>query len=79
MKKIKLFFSEGQIRNASNELTRNQKKTLKACIIVLVRNFDFYDLNTTIRGLEKNFNHKYHYPSVLFNNEPFEDAYVKKN
>ena len=35
MKKIKLFFSEEQIRNASNELTRNQKKARGEQIVLV--------------------------------------------
>ena len=44
---------------------------INACIVVLVRNQDLNRLLHAINRLESHFNHKHHYPYVLFNNEPF--------
>ncbi|KAJ1654428.1 hypothetical protein IWQ61_005639 [Dispira simplex] len=43
----------------------------KACFVVLVRNRDIHDLRKTLRELEDRFNHKYNYPYVFLNDQPF--------
>ncbi|KAJ1907174.1 hypothetical protein IWQ60_011914 [Tieghemiomyces parasiticus] len=50
-------------------------KRAKACFVILVRNSDIHDLRATMRELEDRFNHKFNYPYVFLNNEPFSDEF----
>ena len=49
-----------------------------ACIIVLLRNSDFLKFTKTITNVEKNFNNRYNYPYILFNDGDFDDNFRKK-
>jgi alpha 1,2-mannosyltransferase len=48
-----------------------------ACIIFLVRNRDLKLFKITITNLEMNFNKRYNYPYVLFNDVEFDDHFKK--
>ena len=63
-----------RIQNYNNN-NNQSSQPIKACILILIRDSDFNDLNRTIPYLEKNFNHKYHYPYVFLNNEPHSDSF----
>ena len=52
------------------------EQVINACIIILVHNWDYGSLVGTITDLERNFNHKYHYPYIILNDEPYEDYFV---
>ena len=53
------------------------KKKVNACIIVLINNRNFGNFSKNLILFEKNFNHKFNYPYVFFNNEEFSSE-VKK-
>jgi hypothetical protein len=59
-----------QFRNFLQQKSQKEGQK-KACVIILVRNSDLKRLIVTIENFEKNFNHRYNYPYVLFNNEKF--------
>ncbi|RKP34648.1 nucleotide-diphospho-sugar transferase, partial [Dimargaris cristalligena] len=42
----------------------------KACFVILVRNKEIHSLRYSIQQLEDRFNHRYHYPYVILNDEP---------
>jgi alpha 1,2-mannosyltransferase len=46
-----------------------------ACIIVLLRNSDLLTFIKTITNVEKNFNNRYNYPYILFNDGDFDDNF----
>ncbi|KAJ1917883.1 alpha-1,2-mannosyltransferase ktr1 [Tieghemiomyces parasiticus] len=50
---------------------------VKACFVILVRNRELFALRASIRQLEDRFNHKYHYPYVFLNDEPFTDEFMR--
>ncbi|RKP35264.1 nucleotide-diphospho-sugar transferase [Dimargaris cristalligena] len=47
------------------------KPRVKACFVILTRNSELAGLETSIRQLEQQFNHRHHYPYVILNDEPF--------
>lgn len=47
----------------------------KAALISLVRNSELEGMVQSMRQLEARWNHKYHYPWVFFNEEPFSDEF----
>jgi alpha 1,2-mannosyltransferase len=61
---------------SSNKNKKNLK--INACIIALIRNWDIYQFSETISRFEKNFNNKYQYPYIFFNDEPFDDNFKNK-
>ncbi len=68
-----------KVYNTKNETeTKTKKNKIKACIIILVRNFDLSDLIKTMKKFEDNFNNKYNYPYILMNNELFTDNFRKE-
>ncbi|CAG8741943.1 11723_t:CDS:2, partial [Acaulospora morrowiae] len=50
---------------------------VKAAFVVLIRNNDLHSFRATMRQLEDRFNHKYNYPYVFLNDEPFTDEFKK--
>jgi alpha 1,2-mannosyltransferase len=74
--KYHIFFN---LKNKENKLkveyspnAKIKNKKINACIIALIRNWDIYQFNETISKFESNFNNKYHYPYIFFNDEPFD-------
>ncbi|CAG8803026.1 21575_t:CDS:2, partial [Cetraspora pellucida] len=59
-----------------NNANTEQKRKANACIVVLTRNDDLYDIRHSMRQLEDRFNHKYNYPYVFLNNEPFTQGFI---
>ena len=47
----------------------------RAALISLVRNSELPGLMQSMRQLEYRWNHKYNYPWVFFNDEPFNDEF----
>ncbi|CAG8471418.1 13988_t:CDS:2, partial [Racocetra persica] len=47
----------------------------KACFVVLIRNSDLHSFRASMRQLEDRFNHKYNYPYVFLNDEPFTEEF----
>ncbi|CAG8479665.1 5801_t:CDS:2 [Acaulospora colombiana] len=48
---------------------------VKAAFVVLIRNGDLHSFRATMRQLEDRYNHKYNYPYVFLNNEPFTEEF----
>jgi alpha 1,2-mannosyltransferase len=46
-----------------------------AAFVVLARNSDLNGLRDSIQMMEDRFNHKFHYPWVFLNNEPFDEKF----
>jgi alpha 1,2-mannosyltransferase len=46
-----------------------------AAFVILARNEDLNDLRDTMQMLEDRFNHKFNYPYVFLNNDPFSDRF----
>lgn len=49
----------------------------KAAFVVLIRNGDLHGFRSSMRQLEDRFNHKYNYPYVFLNDEPFTEEFIK--
>ncbi|KAJ2668592.1 hypothetical protein GGI25_006412, partial [Coemansia spiralis] len=49
-----------------------------AAFVILTRNKELDSLRETLAQLESRFNHRYHYPYVFLNNEPFSDKFKEK-
>jgi alpha 1,2-mannosyltransferase len=47
-----------------------------AAFVVLARNSDRKGIREAMQHLEDRFNHKYHYPYVFLNNEPFDQEFI---
>lgn len=46
-----------------------------AAFVVLAKNSDLNGLRESMQMMEDRFNHKFHYPWVFLNNEPFDDKF----
>lgn len=46
-----------------------------ATFVILARNHELKDLVKTLKQMEDRFNHRYHYPYVFLNEEPFSDEF----
>ena len=74
------FFPFEKHKIDENELRFMKKKskgTINACILIIVRNIDYTTMNEMIKILDTNFNHKYHYPYVILQNEPINKHLAK--
>ena len=54
-----------------------QRPRANATLLMLARNSDVDDAVRAVRGLEDRFNHKYHYPWVFLNEQPFSDDFKR--
>lgn len=61
----------------SNSSLSPQVGTANAAFVILARNSDIDGAMRSIRDVEDRFNHKYHYPYVFLNDEPFNDDFKK--
>lgn len=50
---------------------------VKGAFVVLVRNSELYALRSSMRYLEDRFNHRYNYPWVFLNDEPFTEEFKR--
>ncbi|KAJ1933092.1 hypothetical protein FBU59_006152, partial [Linderina macrospora] len=50
-------------------------KPVKACFVVLARNRDWFSLRQSMKHMEDRFNHRFNYPYVILNDEPFTDEF----
>jgi alpha 1,2-mannosyltransferase len=50
-------------------------KRENAAFVVLARNTDLNGLRESMQMMEDRFNHKFHYPWVFLNNEPFDEKF----
>jgi Glycolipid 2-alpha-mannosyltransferase len=57
--------------------TENDRAHGKAALIALVRNREVDDMAQSMRELEQTFNHKFNYPWIFFNDEPFTDRFIQ--
>ncbi|ORX59491.1 glycosyl transferase [Hesseltinella vesiculosa] len=48
---------------------------VKGAFVVLVRNNELYAMRSSMQYLEDRFNHKYHYPWIFLNEEPFTEEF----
>ncbi|KAI9682427.1 MAG: hypothetical protein M1829_000219 [Trizodia sp. TS-e1964] len=51
---------------------------INATLLSLVRNNELDAMVETMKQLERKFNHKFNYPWIFFNNEPFSDDFKEK-
>ncbi len=51
---------------------------IDAVLLSLVRNSELEDMLSSMRDLERTFNHKFNYPWVFLNDVPFTDEFKKK-
>ena len=70
------------IRQRNNSYTQNyhpkpnQNGTREnAAFVVLVRNDDLHAMRETMQQLEDRFNHRYNYPWIFLNNDPFDEKF----
>lgn len=56
-------------------LTDTSQGRVKAAFVVLARNKEIYALRSSMRYLEDRFNHKYNYPWIFLNEEPFTEEF----
>ncbi|KAJ1928644.1 hypothetical protein IWQ60_001849 [Tieghemiomyces parasiticus] len=59
---------------ASPAVTTTDKRA-NAVLVILARNREASGLRSSLKQLEQRFNHKYHYPYVILNDEPFDDLF----
>ncbi|KAI7827224.1 nucleotide-diphospho-sugar transferase [Kickxella alabastrina] len=55
----------------------NENRRANAAFVVLLRNRELDDFLATMRQLEDRFNHKYHYPYIFLNDEPFSKEFMQ--
>ena len=58
--------------------TSFHQKKARAAIVVLARNHDCDDVLLSMSRMEQRFNHKYQYPYVFLNNQPFDAAFQSR-
>lgn len=56
-------------------LTDTSLPRVKAAFVVLARNSELYALRSSMRYLEERFNHKYNYPWIFLNEQPFTEEF----
>jgi mannosyltransferase len=56
-------------------LSKDEYPRANATLLTLVRNQELQDIVYTLRQLEANWNHKFHYPYTFINDEPFTDEF----
>ncbi|UZJ56747.1 hypothetical protein CBS101457_006067 [Exobasidium rhododendri] len=56
----------------------NKALKMKAGFIVLVRNRELNQMKNSMKQVEKRFNHKFEYPWIFLNDEPFTELFVKE-
>ncbi|KDE03062.1 hypothetical protein MVLG_06423 [Microbotryum lychnidis-dioicae p1A1 Lamole] len=59
-------------------LTTQPIRVNRAAFVVLARNKDLYELLESVREMEDRFNHKYGYPWIFLNNEPFTEEFKER-
>ncbi|KAL1915601.1 uncharacterized protein VTP21DRAFT_6725 [Calcarisporiella thermophila] len=55
----------------------NTTRRAKAAFVILARNSDIHDMRWTMRQLEARFNHKYNYPYIFLNDQPFSEEFIR--
>ncbi|SAL95398.1 hypothetical protein [Absidia glauca] len=50
---------------------------IKGAFVVLVRNSELYAMRSSMQYLEDRFNHKYNYPWIFLNEEPFTSEFIE--
>jgi alpha 1,2-mannosyltransferase len=50
---------------------------IKGAFVVLVRNSELYAMRSSMQYLEDRFNHKYNYPWIFLNEEPFTTEFIE--
>ena len=61
----------------SSRDSNHSRNTIKACIVVLVRNKNLPQLAKTMADFERHFNSKYRYPYVFFNRDKFTPVFKR--
>ena len=57
--------------------TEDDRAHGKGALIALVRNSELRDMCQSMRELEETFNRKFKVPWIFFNDEPFEDKFIR--
>ena len=57
--------------------TEDDRAHGKAALIALVRNGELREMCQSMRELEETFNRKFKVPWIFFNDEPFEDKFIR--
>ncbi|KAJ5191913.1 mannosyltransferase KTR4 [Penicillium cinerascens] len=72
---------EGELwRAEDHDYSPDSEKTARtnAAIISLVRNEELGDLIHTMQDLERTWNHKFNYPYIFFNDQPFSEEFKRQ-
>jgi mannosyltransferase len=56
---------------------RSGSARINATILALVRNNEAEGMVQSMRDLERTWNHKFNYPWIFFNDEPFDDEFKR--
>lgn len=67
--------THGDVDEEYKKLTDSTLPRVNAAFVVLVRNSELYALRSSMRYLEDRFNHKYNYPWIFLNEEPFTEEF----
>jgi hypothetical protein len=60
------------------ELLKNSTNRVNACIVVLARNAELYQLKSSMRQFEERWNKKYNYPYVFLNDVEFTNEFINQ-
>jgi hypothetical protein len=66
-----------KLKNLKGEVVEPKMGPTKGVILLITKTSEMYHAKKTIRQIEDRFNHKYHYPYVLLNNEPFSREFIE--
>lgn len=73
---MKLTYNEEVDKNGNVKvLSKDEYQRANATLLTLVRNQELEDIVHTLRQLETNWNHKYHYPYTFINDKAFTDEF----
>ncbi|KAJ1922375.1 hypothetical protein IWQ60_006566 [Tieghemiomyces parasiticus] len=61
----------------ANPTVTTTGKRANAVLLILARNREAFGLRSSLKQLERRFNHKYHYPYVILNDEPFDSNFKR--
>lgn len=61
----------------NHQLKKQAVKRENAAFVILARNDDRKGIREAIQQLEDRFNHKYNYPYVFLNDEPFDNNFIE--
>jgi mannosyltransferase len=67
-----------RVRGNNYSPTNPNSDRINATLLSLVRNSELEDIITSMKDLERTWNHKFNYPWTFFNDEPFTEEFIAK-